>query len=707
MATAKRSKAGVSLAADLARRPDDELVALLLARPDLARPVPADLTALAARAATAPSVARALERLDAGARAVLRATRSAAHPTPGAGSAGLEAGMPGKGLPEGSAAPAAARTRVPPTSDDLRAALGLSPEQAPELEAVLGRLRALALVWEDGRGWTAVPTAAGLLAVGGEGGEPESAAPVPLQAPEPESSQVGVAAADRVGGAAARETLVHLDLLAELWSHHPPRVLRAGGLGVRELAQVARQLEISTEQAAWVIETASAAGLVANDGEADPTWAPTPDYDAWTGREAAARWVALTRAWLASPRAAYLVGTPIRSGRAAGQVSALGPDAFWPPARALRLDVLGELARLAPGEAPTASSLLARLAWRRPARNPAGAADAVAAVIREAHWLGLVGLGALTTAGRALIEGGDHEALAGAIDASLPTAVDHVLLQADLTVVAPGPLEGELAQLMGLVADVESRGGATVLRMSPTSVRRALDTGLVADELLAQLARFSRTPVPQPVDYLVRDVARRHGQVRVGGATAYVRSDDEVGLAAMLADRALGPALLRRIAPTVLVSRAKPAVLLELLRDNGYAPAQEAADGMLIVAPRPVHRARLRRHSAHGQPTLAPVDATVAAAIVAALRVAPPRPPVGAAPSGALATDPLTTTRLLRQAASDSLAVWIGYADRNGRTNRHLVRPVRVDGGRVYAVSGESLAEQVFLLHRITGVAAS
>lgn len=676
MARAKRTRVGVSLAADLAGRSDAELVALLLARPDLARPVPADLSALAARAGTAPSVARAVERLDAGARAVLRAASTT-------------------------------RDGIPPTSAELRAVLGVSPEQEPELESVLGQLRALALVWEDGRGWCAVPTASGLL---GEGGESETG--VSLRAPESESSLVGLSGADRVGGAAARETLVHLDLLAELWSHHPPRVLRAGGLGVRELAQVARQLEISTEQAAWVVETASSAGLVANDGEADPTWAPTPDYDAWTGRDAATRWVALTRAWLASPRAAYLVGTPIRSGRAAGAISTLGPDAFWPPVRALRLDVLGELARLAPGAAPTAASLLARLTWRRPARNPAGAADAVAAVIREAHWLGLVGLGALTTTGRALVEGRDDEALAAAAAASLPAAVDHVLLQADLTIVAPGPLEGELAQLMGLVADVESRGGATVLRLSPTSVRRALDTGVVADDLLGQLARFSRTPVPQPVDYLVRDVARRHGQVRVGGATAYVRSDDEAGLAAMLADRALAPALLRRIAPTVLVSRAKPSVLLELLRDNGYAPAQEAPDGMLVVAKRPVHRARLRRHTTHGHPTLAPVDATVAAAVVAALRVAPPRPPVGAARSGAapigvLATDPLTTARLLRQAASDSLAVWIGYADRNGRTNRHLVRPVRVDGGRVYAVSGESLAEQVFLLHRITGVAAS
>ena len=35
------------------------------------------------------------------------------------------------------------------------------------------------------------------------------------------------------------------------------------------------------------------------------------------------------------------------------------------------------------------------------------------------------------------------------------------------------------------MADVESRGGATVFRFSPASVRRALDAGVDAESLLA------------------------------------------------------------------------------------------------------------------------------------------------------------------------------------------------------------------------------
>src|SRR4051795_9242000 len=54
-----------SLADDLRARDDAQLLALLRGRPDLTAPVPADITSLAARAATRASVGRALDALDA------------------------------------------------------------------------------------------------------------------------------------------------------------------------------------------------------------------------------------------------------------------------------------------------------------------------------------------------------------------------------------------------------------------------------------------------------------------------------------------------------------------------------------------------------------------------------------------------------------------------------------------------------------------
>src|SRR5438034_8673472 len=54
----------VTLADHLRALPDDELAALVVLRPDLVVPVPADLSALAVRAQSRLSVTRALDTLD-------------------------------------------------------------------------------------------------------------------------------------------------------------------------------------------------------------------------------------------------------------------------------------------------------------------------------------------------------------------------------------------------------------------------------------------------------------------------------------------------------------------------------------------------------------------------------------------------------------------------------------------------------------------
>lgn len=380
----------------------------------------------------------------------------------------------------------------------------------------------------------------------------------------------------------------------------------------------------------------------------------------------------------------------------------LSPDLSWPPVRAFRQDVLDALGAPSPGAVATPEELSAVLAWRRPLRDRRTTAQVLTVTLREAQWLGVTALGALTSAGR-LLAGGVLEAeLAAAAAAAMPDPVDHLLLQADLTAIAPGPLEGPLARFVRLVSDVESRGGATVLRISAESVRRALDSGMTADEVLDRLREASRTPVPQPLDYLVRDVARRHGQTRVGGATAYLRSDDESLLSGMLADRTLAPALLRRIAPTVLVSLAEPATLLDLLREGGYAPAQEAFDGSIVVSEPASRRAPAGRARTDGDPTPPALDEALAQAVVERLR-SESRPGHASRAPTRMPSEPAAIQAVLRQAVSTGGSVWVGYTDSDGRSSKHLVSPWRFEGGRLYAVNGDT--ETVFLLHRMTGAA--
>ena len=117
-------------------------------------------------------------------------------------------------------------------------------------------------------------------------------------------------------------------------------------------------------------------------------------------------------------------------------------------------------------------------------------------------------------------------------------------------------------------------------------MRRSLDAGYSAADLHALFAQRSRTPLPQTLTYLIDDVARRHGGLRVGSA----------GHTCAATTRRWSP----RCWPTAgwprrwrcagwprpcSRSRLAPAKLLEPLRDAGYAPVPEDATGAAVLTP--------------------------------------------------------------------------------------------------------------------------
>jgi hypothetical protein len=434
--------------------------------------------------------------------------------------------------------------------------------------------------------------------------------------------------------------------------------------------------------------------------ELDSAWLPTDAYDAWSARSTAERWSVLARAWLDSPRLVSAVGQ--RDGTASnrsGTINALssGLERGWLPTD--RHSVLRELGTLAPGQALAAGtgvpSLVARLQWRHP-RRPQARLTLVATLLDEAATVGLVGLGALPAFGRALVAGEDP---AATLDALLPAPIDHVLIQADLTAVAPGPLEQTFAHRLGLLADVESRGGATVYRFSADSVRRAFDSGWSAIEVKDFLRDSSRTPVPQALDYLVEDVSRRFGTLRVGVAESFLRSDDETALAELLHHRDAAALRLRRIAPTVVVSDVPLQVLLPRLRELGAAPVVEAADGTVRVARPEEFRARTPRQTrtvGRDAARQAARTSAVVAAVRAGDRAAAERPSRGPA------TTPADVMAVLREAVESSREVWIGYLDNHGTSSERIVRPVEVGGGQLSAYDERTDEVRSFAIHRIT-----
>jgi Helicase conserved C-terminal domain len=571
---------------------------------------------------------------------------------------------------------------------------------------------------------------------------------------------------DATAAGQAYTALATVEELLKDWDEGGPAVLRAGGLSVRDLKRTAVALDVSEPVAAFWVELACAAGLLASDGEADERYAATPAHDEWLERPPAERWARLARAWLTATRTAGLVGGRDAKDRA---LSALGPGLDRSAAPEVRHRVLALLAGLPEGTAPVAESVLARLDWERPSRGTRqdGPGDLRSRLARwtlsEAELLGITGRGALSAHGRALLgapapvrrektaagsTGPGHVSptgpgdklpvhhhvhprrplpahLAPAEQASaaaaaarllaplLPEPLDHVLLQADLTAVAPGPLRRPLAEVLGVLADVESKGGATVYRFTPGSVRRALDAGRTASDLQEFLTAHSRTPVPQPLAYLIDDVARRHGHLRVGAASAYVRCDDDALLSEILADKRSAALRLRRLAPTVLAAQADPAALLDGLRGMGFAPAAESAEGDVMITRALSHRTPPRTPPEPVPDGPPAPDTTLLTAAVRAIRAGDlaataPRRPSGtasAAPGGLPRTSAAETLATVQAAVMTGEAVWIGYVNAEGAASQRVIAPVRVEGGFVTAYDHTADEVRTYPLHRITGVA--
>ncbi|EPD57055.1 helicase C-terminal domain-containing protein [Streptomyces sp. HGB0020] len=556
---------------------------------------------------------------------------------------------------------------------------------------------------------------------------------------------------DATAAGQAYTALATVEELLKDWDEGGPAVLRAGGLSVRDLKRTAVALDVSEPVAAFWVELAYAAGLLASDGEADERYAATPAHDEWLELPPAERWAQLAQAWLTATRTAGVVGGRDAKDRT---LSALGPGLDRSAAPEVRHRVLSLLAGLPQGASPSADSVLARLRWERPLRGPQQGDDLRGRLatwaLSEAEMLGVTGRGALSEHGRALLgapaprpaeetsgAGGQgpgdklpvhhhvplplepltpaEQATASAAAARLlapllPEPLDHVLLQADLTAVAPGPLRRPLADMLGVLADVESKGGATVYRFTPGSVRRALDAGRAASDLHAFLAAHSRTPVPQPLTYLIDDVARRHGHLRVGAASAYVRCDDDALLNEIMADKRAAGLRLRRLAPTVLATQADPATLLDGLRAMGYAPAAESAEGDVLITRADAHRTPPRSAPEpvpDGPPT---PDATLLAAAIRAIRAGDqasttPRKQTPSTSGDLPRTSSAETLATMQAAALTGEAVWIGYVNAEGSASQRVIAPIRVEGGFVTAYDHTADEVRTYPLHRVTGVA--
>jgi Helicase conserved C-terminal domain len=421
-----------------------------------------------------------------------------------------------------------------------------------------------------------------------------------------------------LAAAAATRAVVAAEGICTRLDREPLPLVRAGTVAVRDLRRLAHELDLLDDELALLVDLLVEAGVLAVGGPFDQrSLGLRPEADAWLAGPRARRWAGLAAAWRAADLALedHLAA---RHGLAPQDADHARPldGRRQAAAAARRRGLMEALVGLPEGRAAAPDALAALLAWRqplvwptppRPARQPRGPAAAartggqpgpaatVRAVLDAAGFLGLAAVGGGRAQGGlaagAWVAGADAASLAEAAALLLPDGTDRFLVAGDLTVVAPRGLAPAVEARLAAMADRETAGGTATWRVHEASLRRALDEGRSAGELLDFLRGHSDTPLPQALEYLVADAARRHGRLRVGDATTYLRGDPALvaGAVRSPAGRRLG---LRELAPGVAVTPRPQRELLAALRKAGEAPLAEEPDGSpRPETPRPVRHA--------------------------------------------------------------------------------------------------------------------
>lgn len=520
---------------------------------------------------------------------------------------------------------------------------------------------------------------------------------LPVSPPVPQLTSKRVSLRDNAAFGAIAETLRLITELLTSAQAEPIATLRTGGVGVREIRRLADALRVDREQVAWLLELAALARLIVLDPDSSRWMAAAGG--SWHLAERDEQWVRLVRAWLDAERAPSLVGGQLPTGSTVNVLSSEATRTDAPAVRRRTLSAALALSAEAGHDADRAvvldaPALIARLTWQQP-RLRRRFTRLVPGMVEELGHLGLLGSGALTELGAAIAEDRFDDAAALLRDA-LPEPLTHFMLQADLTAVAPGYLEPQVARELALLASAEGQGPATVYRFSAQSVRRALDDGQDAAAILAFLEKHSATDLPQPLRYLVEDTASRYGSLRVGPAFSYVRSDDDAALTALLADPAAASLGLVRLAPTVVTAQATPAELAAALRELGYSPALEGG-----TAPRPASRAAAGSAPSSSAVRTNPwvlTEEDLEAQVKVLRGSARPGAGTGAESEAIIGLETLRTAIRTKQ------AVRLGFADSAGNSTRQVFVPLSVHGGRVRVFDPEKETERVISVHRIMDV---
>jgi len=356
-----------------------------------------------------------------------------------------------------------------------------------------------------------------------------------------------------------------LDEIARLIRETPLKELARGGLNSADSARLSALMpspEVSPRQ---VLAVGELGGLLSKH---QGIWLIDDGVDQWLALDAAARWQQLATTWLSTqqPQVVHVLGA--------------------------RLSWSAGLPTFLENEFPVDHSWIS---------------DELERAVETAELLALSSKHTVTELGRLVLAGQLAQATAR-VRELVPPFTEHVYVQHDFTIVAPGPLAPADDVFMRQLCSVDSRGLATTFRLTPAGVNRLLGSGMAAQSILDHLQKLSATEVPQAVSYLITDLGAKFGSVRVRDNNGHtiVTASDEMVLRTIAADKSLSALGLRAQGDGVLACQHPAHVVVNALSESKYPAELEDAQGNLIA--RPSTKARVEPRALAVDPAVALVE---------------------------------------------------------------------------------------------------
>lgn len=455
-------------------------------------------------------------------------------------------------------------------------------------------------------------------------------------------------ATDRDAGIAAFEAMQALTELNFDVDQRYVREVGKKGVGLADLKRLGGHLRKSNDFARAVYQTASQAKLIST---ANGRWLLGPVADRWLELTPAQRFKFLAELWrgqLGDDSALELLATkaahPRHSLDALFRFTYPFADSLV-NSRISNLEAMAELIGLTAGQAGTS-------------------------------WFDLVLKNELDQAAKLL-------------EAHLPETSQRLIIQADLSLIAPGPLPTALEIELRRFAETEQISMASTYRLSALGISHGLETGLSEARIRELLTTLSGKALPQPVDYLLREAVGRFGRLTIsegpGEARSIVKSVDPILLTEILNESKLRPFSIRRTPDGDLFSRFEPEVIYFGLREAGFSAIRVDTKGR-VISPRAV---------ATRTSSLAAVS-TVATDIER-LREHDER--IGTEPGG----DDLV--RQIEFALKNRSKLLITATDKAGNSHEFLLEPKNLSNGRLRGIDTKAEIERTLPLERITSAA--